>query len=1138
MEFSELNINCSLINTDYDPVDKFEKFSLSDIEEKTLLYTNYMFKIYKAIINEKRIYSKNDCSAYDLITDYNQEINQNESQQENDAVITTCEDKYNLLKNKKIYKFGKIPIFLVQYDFFDITDINIEENLMSIYKKSSSSQYTLKKHGFCFNSNKTILYISYYRDNKSFINANMFACYEGINLNIFYADLCYRLIEIAEDMHNNNKVLFLIHPNLIFFDNTRDFPILNKEEKLCFNINNIGINKNSSFIKQNKSNTSNSLNKDESNSNIFMYNIKYTNKNDNKLKNKCQINKDKIVKENLIKNINKNSVFYLYDDIFYELYKIKWEITINNKTNIKSLPLQEMAYSSYLLNYFRVYDKYTMELLQNNNKYFFNLDVQTLLLLIASFFSESNNLSQISYERILLEHMKDYVNKNKSFSNTLKFIKNNDIKLFLENHLSLSIKLSTSITELKNNYSILYENIIYSSNCYNCKYVSNTNNNVEYNQKIINYNKDCTYTKKKLNYSCLKLICYNCSNNHIKYCKICLLFQNINVYDFFVDKFNYLNNIINLVDMSPKIITFNFQSKISESTVKNLYDIHYNINNIKDEIVVNEHKINCYLEYYQNILNKMIEKNKKEILFKFENDYKLSIKKLVNLKNKKEVNCLNKDNISLNNASVIESKETKFIENHLNQITTAEFLISNDISDLNEILDKVEIKKNYIKNLNYKDPIDKIKLYINKYLNKIELMCYSLIPNISYKIQKMLVSFFEKYNQDLITLNSCSLIENGHIILEFDNFIKYNKYIACIDYNNRVIQHYNIEKKKTTILKLSDSNYLLPGSKYVNMKTKLVVTGGCIKSTTYDKDIDENSLISKKLFYISLSSKYSTIDSFYNLKEEDDYNPEANNLISNIINNNLLSKNKHTSPVKRRTVFVDIKNDNNVSCVRNPVFLKDMKYGRERHSVIALFNIYLIVVGGFNTNTCEIYNFLKNKWSVLPSLKSNKYDTNLCLLNKVDLYLFFGCINTTNCITNRTHVNYCYEIERLKLYDNANNLDNFKYESMENNYLNTQWEQISVKYNDDLDSNIRCLPGIVQYSDNIIYIVGGKKESCNTSGFYSMKFNICNNTFTVDKTSKFSSSVFFNESTFIKINTNEYGLFCNNTKCQLIRLNY
>ena len=81
--------------------------------------------------------------------------------------------------------------------------------------------------------------------------------------------------------------------------------------------------------------------------------------------------------------------------------------------------------------------------------------------------------------------------------------------------------------------------------------------------------------------------------------------------------------------------------------------------------------------------------------------------------------------------------------------------------------------------------------------------------------------------------------------------------------------------------------------------------------------------------------------------------------------------------------------DDNI-IIKDPIFLKEMNVARERHSFISMNNFNLIVVGGTNTNTCEKYNFFTNKWEMLPSLKNNKYDTSLCLMNKVDLYLFFG----------------------------------------------------------------------------------------------------------------------------------------------------
>jgi hypothetical protein len=68
--------------------------------------------------------------------------------------------------------------------------------------------------------------------------------------------------------------------------------------------------------------------------------------------------------------------------------------------------------------------------------------------------------------------------------------------------------------------------------------------------------------------------------------------------------------------------------------------------------------------------------------------------------------------------------------------------------------------------------------------------------------------------------------------------------------------------------------------------------------------------------------------------------------------------------------------------------LPEMKEGRASHSMIQ-YQDYLIVVGGLNTKTCEIFDIKNNLWGELPDLPSILANPALALVNNF-LYVFCG----------------------------------------------------------------------------------------------------------------------------------------------------
>jgi hypothetical protein len=69
--------------------------------------------------------------------------------------------------------------------------------------------------------------------------------------------------------------------------------------------------------------------------------------------------------------------------------------------------------------------------------------------------------------------------------------------------------------------------------------------------------------------------------------------------------------------------------------------------------------------------------------------------------------------------------------------------------------------------------------------------------------------------------------------------------------------------------------------------------------------------------------------------------------------------------------------------------LPSMKYSHWNHSMIAN-NGKIYVIGGYNTNKCEVYDIEKKTWSELPELVSKERQKSMLFIDKNKLYCFMG----------------------------------------------------------------------------------------------------------------------------------------------------
>ena len=76
------------------------------------------------------------------------------------------------------------------------------------------------------------------------------------------------------------------------------------------------------------------------------------------------------------------------------------------------------------------------------------------------------------------------------------------------------------------------------------------------------------------------------------------------------------------------------------------------------------------------------------------------------------------------------------------------------------------------------------------------------------------------------------------------------------------------------------------------------------------------------------------------------------------------------------------------------VNLPEMIESKSNHCMVELKYLNGIgVIGGTDTNDCEVFSFKKNKWESLPDLNNIRENSSCCILNDKYLYCFFGYDN-------------------------------------------------------------------------------------------------------------------------------------------------
>ena len=134
---------------------------------------------------------------------------------------------------------------------------------------------------------------------------------------------------------------------------------------------------------------------------------------------------------------------------------------------------------------------------------------------------------------------------------------------------------------------------------------------------------------------------------------------------------------------------------------------------------------------------------------------------------------------------------------------------------------------------------------------------------------------------------------------------------------------------------------------------------------------------------------------------------------------------------------------------KNATKLPLMKYSHWNHSMIANKD-KIYVIGGFNSNKCEVYDIAKKAWSEMPDLIEKERQRSMLFVEKNFLYCFMGL----------SQKGILDSIERI-------NLDN----------IEKGWETIIVDNSNETNLKFYGAGIIRMKQENKIYFIGGKKEN-------------------------------------------------------------
>jgi hypothetical protein len=561
--------------------------------------------------------------------------------------------------------------------------------------------------------------------------------------------------------------------------------------------------------------------------------------------------------------------------------------------------------------------------IEKNRTYenYYNTDIILCVLNLAFLFSPQNkNIFGDSnlYEKLVHDLQKDYLTKNASFNNFLLNVKDEKIKKFISKHLFLNIKDFSKIEDFLGDFEKMLIEEYDLFFCFDC---DEKEENYDENLMKVDLNIN---ELKFLNYSCFHILCRICKNSNSHKCK------DIHESNFSFFHKHYSSEVKRLIDITDRLPPLDEELKLFSEFDEPLKKVFSEISNehIKlDRLVRKEdEKLNSILQYTDQILNKRITDDIEQIDLLY-NDLE---KRVLKLKIQIEEINIGKEN---------PDKKLEQINNILKEENLEDYVLTldNTIKNFESFLNKTQEMKNRTNfDIRVHNVLDKMQQKTNNLFNQVSEISLNQRDflkslDISAEIITKILKEYE-VNSENSVLNELSSLNANYQLIATLNAEKNKVYII-----------YDPKKYETIRLNFQTSQeQLLSNCRYINLKTKMIITGGSTKIS--DQDVPSNLC-----YYIDFFEK------------------------------------SH--------------NERKVNS------LKPMNFQRDKHSMVRLNDFGLMAIGGMQTNTCEEYNLIGDTWKIKPSLNKIRYNTSVFVHNEIDLYVFFGLLgnhdrNTKNLIYN------------------------------------------------------------------------------------------------------------------------------------------
>ena len=178
--------------------------------------------------------------------------------------------------------------------------------------------------------------------------------------------------------------------------------------------------------------------------------------------------------------------------------------------------------------------------------------------------------------------------------------------------------------------------------------------------------------------------------------------------------------------------------------------------------------------------------------------------------------------------------------------------------------------------------------------------------------------------------------------------------------------------------------------------------------------------------------------------------------------------------------------------------LPNLIEARTWHSMIFVPNKYILIVGGSNTRTVELYDIDEKKLTKDSELNEIRCESTLCLVNNTYLYAFFGFV---------LHQEYNKNIERCNLLKEKR-----------------KWEYVNYQVKEGINLKLSFF-GVTYFKENELLLIGGN-DNDNDEKRFDYHYTIAQNEDEKDIITEYDSelkenSIVFREKLFHPIAENK-----------------